>query len=81
MYKRQNKGNIAILTSTVLSPSTKQLISDFSSKYGNVRHVQMDAVSNHGSLEANKISFGVRALPTYYFDKADVIVSFVLNPS
>ena len=27
-------------------------------------------------LEANKTSFGVRALPMYRFDKAAVIVSF-----
>ncbi|HJM16488.1 MAG TPA: TAT-variant-translocated molybdopterin oxidoreductase, partial [Flavobacteriales bacterium] len=69
-------GNIALLTSTIISPSTKQLISDFSTKYGNVRHVQMDSISYHGMLEANLSTFGVRALPTYHFDKADVIVSF-----
>ncbi len=69
-------GNIAFLTATILSPSTKQLIADFSSKYKNVRHVQMDAVSSHGTLEANETSFGVRALPMFRFDKAAVIVSF-----
>jgi len=71
-----NGGNIAILTSTVLSPSTKSLIADFSEKYGNVKHVQMDAVSYSGMLDANKATFGLRALPTYSFDKANVIVSF-----
>ena len=45
-------GNIAFLTSTILSPSTKQLIADFSSKYKNVRHVQMDAVSSHGTIRS-----------------------------
>jgi molybdopterin-containing oxidoreductase family iron-sulfur binding subunit len=70
--------NIAILTSTIISPSTKQLISDFSTKYRNVRHVQMDSISYHGMLEANKTTFGedFRVLPNYHFDKADVIVSF-----
>ena len=72
-----DKGNnIALLTSTIISRSTEKLIAGFSEKYGNVRHVQMDAISYHGILEANKSTFGVRALPTYYFDKADVIVSF-----
>jgi len=71
-----NGGNIALLTSTIISPTTEKLIADFSSKYGNVKHVQMDAVSSHGMLEANLETFGVRALPTYHFDKADVIVSF-----
>jgi molybdopterin-containing oxidoreductase family iron-sulfur binding subunit len=71
-----NGGNIAILTSTVLSHSTKSLIADFSKKYGNVKHVQMDAVSYSGMLDANKDTFGLRALPTYSFDKANIIASF-----
>ena len=73
---KENGGKIAILSSTILSPSTKQLIADFSAAYGNVSHVQMDAVSYSGMLDANEASFGVRALPTYSFDKAEVIVSF-----
>ena len=68
--------NIALLTSTIISPTTEKLIAEFSNKYGNLRHVQMDTISHHGMLEANKSTFGVRALPTYNFDKADVIVSF-----
>ncbi|MBT3418027.1 MAG: TAT-variant-translocated molybdopterin oxidoreductase [Flavobacteriales bacterium] len=69
-------GNIALLTSTIISPTTEKLITDFSAKYGNVKHIQMDAVSYSGMLDANASTFGVRALPTYYFDKAEVIVSF-----
>ena len=69
-------GKIAILSSTIISPSTKKLITDFSNNYGNVIHVQMDAVSYSGILDANEASFGVRVLPTYRFDKAEVIVSF-----
>ena len=69
-------GNIALLTSTIISPTTEKLIADFSAKYGNVKHVQVDAVSYNGMLEANLSSFGLRALPTYSFDKANVIVSF-----
>ena len=30
-------GNIALLTSTIISPTTEKLISDFSEKYGNVK--------------------------------------------
>ena len=69
-------GKIAILSSTVISPSTEKLIADFSANYGNVQHVQMDAVSYSGMLDANEASFGVRVLPTYNFAKAEVIVSF-----
>jgi molybdopterin-containing oxidoreductase family iron-sulfur binding subunit len=73
---KKNGGKIAILSSTIISPSTKKLITDFSSAYGNVVHVQMDAVSYSGLLDANEASFGVRALPTYNFENAEVIVSF-----
>jgi len=73
---KNNGGKIAILSSTIISPSTTKLITDFSAAYGNVVHVQMDAISYSGMLDANEVSFGVRALPTYNFDKADVIVSF-----
>ena len=69
-------GNIALLTSTIISPTTEKLITDFSAKYGNVKHIQMDEVSYSGMLDANESSFGLRALPTYSFDQAEVIVSF-----
>ena len=71
-----NDGNIALLTSTIISPSTKIIISDFSKKYRNFRHIQMDAISSHGTLEANLETFGIRVIPKYHFDRADVIVSF-----
>ena len=72
---KQN-GKIVLLSSTVISPSTEKIINSFSKKYNNFRHIQMDSISSHGALEANLETFGVRALPNYHFDKADVIVSF-----
>lgn len=71
-----SSGKIVFLTSTMLSPSTNKLIADFSNKYTNVHHIQMDAVSYSGILDANEACFGLRALPSYQFDKAEVIVSF-----
>jgi len=69
-------GKIAFLTSTILSPSTKKLIEEFSKNYNNVEHVMIDSTPYDGILEANMDSFGVRLVPTYSFDKAAVIVSF-----
>ncbi len=68
---------ITILSSTIISPSTKALIEEFKASYpeGIVNHVQMDAVSYHGALEANDESFGQRVLPRYHFNKAQVMVS------
>src|SRR5690349_2278504 len=42
--------SLVLLTSTIVSPSTKQIISEFLAKYPGSRHVQADAVSYSGML-------------------------------
>ncbi|MDG2164728.1 MAG: TAT-variant-translocated molybdopterin oxidoreductase [Flavobacteriales bacterium] len=69
---------VVILSSSIISPSTKTVIDAFATKY-NAKHVTYDALSASAMLDANKESFGVRALPTYHFDKADVVVSFAAD--
>jgi MoCo/4Fe-4S cofactor protein with predicted Tat translocation signal len=66
---------LVLLTSTIHSPSTLQIITEFLAKYPGSRHVQYDAVSYSGMLLANEAAYGKRALPTYRFDKAKTIVS------
>ena len=66
---------VALLTSTVNSPSTLAIINEFLAKYPGSRHVQYDAVSYSGMLLANEACYGKRAIPSYHFDKAKVIVS------
>ncbi|HVG42813.1 MAG TPA: TAT-variant-translocated molybdopterin oxidoreductase, partial [Chitinophagaceae bacterium] len=66
---------VVLLTSTIVSPSTKQIISQFLGRYPGSRHVQYDAVSYSGMLLANEATQGRRAIPSYQFDKARVIVS------
>ena len=66
---------VVLLTSTIVSPSTQQIISEFLAKYPGSRHVQYDAVSYSGMLQANQATIGKRAIPAYQFDKANVIVS------
>ena len=72
----KSEGKIVLLSSSIISPTTEQIINSFSKKYSNFQHIQMDSISSHGTLEANLETFGLRSLPTYHFDKADVIVSF-----
>ncbi len=67
--------SLVLLTSTVNSPSTLQVIAEFLAKYPGSRHVQYDAVSYSGMLQANELSYGKRAIPSYHFDKAKTIVS------
>jgi MoCo/4Fe-4S cofactor protein with predicted Tat translocation signal len=67
--------SIVLLTSTINSPSTLQIISEFLAKYPGSRHVQYDAVSYSGMMQANEQSYGRKAIPSYQFDKAKTIVS------
>ncbi|MDB2651833.1 hypothetical protein N9Y26_00955 [bacterium] len=62
-------GNVVILTNTIISPTTQSIINAFADKYA-AKHVQYDAISYQGMLDANKESFGQRALPSYHLDKA-----------
>ncbi len=66
---------VVLLTSTISSPSTLQIISEFLAKYPGSRHVQYDAVSYSGMLLANEATYGKKAIPSYHFDNAKVIVS------
>ena len=68
-------GQIVLLTQTFASPSTSKLISEFSQRYGNVRHVVYDTVSEDAALDAFQARYGRRALPNYDFSKAETIVS------
>ena len=61
---------VVLLTSTVVSPTTKQIIAGFLAKYPGSRHVQYDAVSYSGLIQANG-----GKIPAHNFDKADLIVS------
>ena len=67
---------IRIVSSTINSPSTLSVIADFVKQYPTTKHINYDAVSYTGIIQANQNSFGKAVLPHYNFDKADVIVSF-----
>lgn len=66
---------VVLLTNSIISPTTKRLIEGFKAKFPGSSHVTYDAISASGMIEANEAGFGVAALPTYHFDKAEVILS------
>ncbi|MCK6617744.1 MAG: TAT-variant-translocated molybdopterin oxidoreductase [Cyclobacteriaceae bacterium] len=72
---RVSNGKIAIVSNTVLSPSTKAIIEKFKAKYPTTEHIQYDQVSMYGMLKANEESFGKAMIPSYDFSKANIIVS------
>jgi len=70
-------GKVRFLTNTITSPSTLKLVADFiaANPEADIKHVNYDAVSSSGTLEANNESFGKAALPSYDLTKAKSIVS------
>ncbi|MEO8255990.1 MAG: 4Fe-4S dicluster domain-containing protein [Acidobacteriota bacterium] len=71
---RENGGFVRILTSTITSPTTAALIAGFVGGFKNARHVVYDAIPASAILDAHALTHGVRLLPRYRFDRADVIV-------
>lgn len=66
---------VALITSSIASPTTQQIIKDFQAKYPNVTHHVYDAVSESAAVQAFEQAYGKRALPSYDFSKATCIVS------
>lgn len=67
---------VVLLTSTIISPTTKKLIGEFIAKYPNIEWVSYDAVSYEAIRKAHQLNFGEAILPTYSIDKSKVVVSF-----
>jgi len=74
---------VVLLSSTIISPSTRDIIQKFAEKQGNTEWIQYDPVSASGILLANLQSFGqavpdsqAAIIPDYRFSKAKVVVSF-----
>jgi len=64
-----------LVTATITSPTTLEIIREFLDKNKNFKHVVSDTISYSAMLEANEACYGKRVLPTYHFDKAATIVS------
>lgn len=73
--RRAERGEeIAILTTSLNSPSRRALIEEFAAMYPTVKVYEYDAVSYSAILDANNAIFGKRAVPMMHLDKAEVIV-------
>ncbi len=81
----KNKGGkVVLLSSTIISPSTREIIRKFAEKQTNTEWIQYDPVSASGILLANLSTFGTSTtpdsqaaiIPDYRFNKAKVVVSF-----
>src|ERR1700741_2505676 len=72
--KGLSTGNAVILSSTIISPSTKAVIAEFLAKYPNSKHVTYDAISYAALIKANRNVFGKSVVSSYDFSKARTIV-------
>ncbi len=68
-------GDIVLLTSTIISPSTIKLIGEFGAGFRNFKWIRYDAVSYSSILEANSLCFGKAVIPDYHFQNTDIVVS------
>ena len=72
----QEGKNVVLLTSTIISPTTKKLIGEFQEVYPNISWITYDEVSASAIRKANELNFGQAVIPFYRFDKANIVVSF-----
>jgi Fe-S-cluster-containing dehydrogenase component/anaerobic selenocysteine-containing dehydrogenase len=68
-------GDITLLTSSIVSPTTVKLINEFGTGFKNFKWVQYDAVSYSAILEANAVCFGRTVIPDYHFRNTSLVVS------
>ena len=65
---------VIFLTNSITSPSINAVGAEFMTMHPGASHVSYDAVSYSRILDAHSEVFGKRALPSYHFDKAEVVV-------
>ena len=72
----RSASNVALVSYTIMSPSTQAAIDVLLAKYPAIKHIAYDPISAEGMLEANRATFGQAVIPAYDFSKAKTIVSF-----
>ncbi len=72
---QQRRGAVRFLTGTLTSPTVQALLRRLLGRFRDARHVTFDALSSSAILDAHEKTHGVRALPHYRFQRAEVIVS------
>lgn len=77
---RRERGTVRILSNTILSPTTRGQIDVFMNRFRSAgcdaRHIVYDPLSSSAILDAHQETHGIRALPHYRLERAEVVVSF-----
>ncbi len=69
-------GSTVLLTPSLISPSTREVLRKFLEAYPGARWIQYDEISLSGIREAHRELFGADIIPGFHFDRADYILSF-----
>ena len=73
---RGDRGAVRFLSGTITSPTTRAIVQEFLKGFPDAWHIVYDPLSNSALLDAHEQTHGLRVLPRFHFDKAEVIVSF-----
>jgi molybdopterin-containing oxidoreductase family iron-sulfur binding subunit len=73
---KKSRGAVRFLSGTLHSPTAKAVVQRFLANFSDARQVVYDALSNSAILDAHELTHGVRVLPRYQFERAEVVVSF-----
>jgi MoCo/4Fe-4S cofactor protein with predicted Tat translocation signal len=77
---RERGGKVVLLTGTVTSPTTLNLIRSFLAAFPNSEHVVYDPISSDAIAAAQELSYGSRLVPRYRIERADVLVTLGADP-
>jgi molybdopterin-containing oxidoreductase family iron-sulfur binding subunit len=75
----RGQGGVRVLSGSLNGPTARrqlQLFLRFLGQFADARHVIYDPLSSSAILEAHRQTHGVRVLPRYLFEQAEVVVSF-----
>lgn len=72
--KQFAKGGVVLLSGAINSPTTKAVVGDFCQAF-NAKHVSWEPLAHEEIRDGQKAAYGESLVPTYHFDKAEVIVS------
>jgi Fe-S-cluster-containing dehydrogenase component/anaerobic selenocysteine-containing dehydrogenase len=73
---KQSGGRVRVLTGPITGPTSLLTIQKFLSQFSDAKHITYQPVSTDAIRQAHLRSHGVRAIPSYRFDKARLVVSF-----
>lgn len=73
---RSTGASVRFLTTTLVSPTTREAMGRFMATFTNARHITHDSLSCSAILDAHEKTHGLRVLPSYDFSKAQLIVAF-----